>query len=237
MNQLRDRGYPAPEYLAVGTASGVVFTIQQRLPGRTLERGPGLRVEPKVLTSVLPSVLESVELQADIGDVSDPPWPHWLLETIRNGGEGYCLHATMLTRPDTTSLLERIICLATPSPLSPARSTDIVHFDLNPANILHDEGRLTGIVDWNVPFVGAAQGDRGFDLATLLFYCYDSASRDLLWEQAVHVSGAAWTRVYLAHLVLRQVEWTVRHRPGSQEKRRFVDMASRVLNDCESMAP
>jgi hypothetical protein len=30
--------------------------------------------------------------------------------------------------------------------------------------------RAPGIVDWNVPFPAAMQGDRGFDIATLVFY-------------------------------------------------------------------
>jgi hypothetical protein len=32
------------------------------------------------------------------------------------------------------------------------------------------DGTITGIVDWNVPFPAAMQGDRGFDIATLVFY-------------------------------------------------------------------
>lgn len=236
VDRLHQRGYPAPEYLAVGVAGGVVFTMQRRLPGRMLEPGPGLPVDSEVLSSVLPSVLDAVELQADTGDLTDPPWPGWLLDTIRHGGDGYCLHHTLRTRAETTELLERVMALAERVESDDARSTDIVHFDLNPANVLHVAGRLTGIVDWNVPFREAAQGDRGFDIATMLFYCYDSLSRDGLWERAVGISGPAWTSVYLAHLVLRQVEWTVRHRPGSQEEHRFIDIASRVLHDCEDLA-
>jgi len=32
------------------------------------------------------------------------------------------------------------------------------------------DGTITGIVDWNVPFPAAMQGDRGFDIARLAFY-------------------------------------------------------------------
>lgn len=103
--------------------------------------------------------------------------------------------------------------------------------------MLHETGVLTGIVDWNVPFVGAAQGDRGFDVATFLFYTYDiEATRDQLWERAISISGEAWTAVYLAHLVLRQVEWTVRHRPGSEEEHRFISISRRILVECEALA-
>jgi aminoglycoside phosphotransferase (APT) family kinase protein len=222
---LRARGYPAPAFLAVGRADEVVFTVQERLPGRILE--------PAATEAVLPQVLDAVELQTDAGDLDDPPWPGWLLETIEHGGNGYCLHATMRRHRDTAALLERLQAIARSAASGPVRRTDVVHFDLNPANVLHEDARLTGVVDWNVPFTGAAQGDRGFDVATLLFYAYDvDAVRAQLWDRAAATSGRPWTTVYLCHLVLRQVEWVRRHRPGSPEDERFTALATRVLDDC-----
>ena len=132
-------------------------------------------------------------------------------------------------------MLERLQSIARRNANASIRSDDVVHFDMNPANVLHNGGRLSGVVDWNAPFSGAAQGDRGFDIATLLFYTYDLAStRDLLWRAALATSGMAWTAVYLCHLCLRQVEWSRRHRPGGDEEARFMRIARAVLNDCEA---
>jgi hypothetical protein len=39
--RLRDRGYPAPRIHAVGQVPGLVFWVQERLPGATLDPGPG----------------------------------------------------------------------------------------------------------------------------------------------------------------------------------------------------
>jgi aminoglycoside phosphotransferase (APT) family kinase protein len=106
---------------------------------------------------------------------------------------------------------------------------------MNPANILHAGGRLSGVVDWNIPFDGAGQGDCGFDVATLLFYTYDiEQTREVLWERALELSGLAWTTVYLCHLSLRQVEWSRRHAPGSADDARFAAIAEAVLDDCEA---
>jgi Ser/Thr protein kinase RdoA (MazF antagonist) len=223
---LRQRGYPAPTYAGAGRAAGCVFTVQHRLPG-----GPARTREE--LRAVLPDLLGAIELQKDAGDLADPPWPGWLLETIAHGGDGYCLHETLRRRPDTAKILDRLIVIAARNAGSAPRRRDVVHFDLNPTNVLHEAGRLSGIVDWNVPFAGAAQGDRGFDVATLLFYAYDvEEARAPLWEAATRTSGPAWTAVYLCHLTLRQLEWTVRHRPGSAEEVRFMAVADRVLTDC-----
>lgn len=235
VRDLRRRGYPAPEYVGVGESGGVIFTVQRRLPGQTLHRGPGMPPAPELFAAVLPSLLSAIELQRDAGDLARPPWPAWLLDTIETGGDGYCLHATMRQSPRTAALLRRLQTLARRSRRDKARTQDVVHFDMNPANILHAGGRLSGVVDWNIPFDGAGQGDRGFDVATLLFYTYDiEHTREALWERALQLSGLGWTTVYLCHLSLRQVEWSRRHSPGSADDVRFMAIAEAVLYDCEA---
>jgi aminoglycoside phosphotransferase (APT) family kinase protein len=232
---LRSRGYPAPEYLGAGEAEGAVFTVQRLLPGETLDPVLGGPPEQDLFAELLPELLTAVELQAGAGDLAEPPWPRWLLSTIETGGDGYCLHETMRQAEGTALLLERLQELARRNCYGPARRDDVVHFDMNPANILHDGRRLSGIVDWNIPFNGACQGDRGFDVATLLFYSYDlPATRETLWEHAVRISGIAWTTVYLCHLSLRQVEWVRRHYPGTAAEARFTGIAWTILDDCEA---
>jgi aminoglycoside phosphotransferase (APT) family kinase protein len=235
VRDLRRRGYPAPEYLGVGESAGTIFTVQRRMPGQILHRGPGMPPAPELFAAVLPSLLTAIELQSDAGDLARPPWPGWLLDTIETGGDGYCLHATMRRDPRTAALLGRLQALARRNQPDEPRSQDVVHFDMNPANILHAGGRLSGVVDWNVPFDGAAQGDRGFDVATLLFYTYDiEQTREALWERALELSGLAWTTVYLCHLSLRQTEWSRRHSHGSPDDARFMAIAEAVLDDCEA---
>jgi aminoglycoside phosphotransferase (APT) family kinase protein len=235
VSDLRRRGYPAPDYVGVGESGGTIFTVQRRLPGQILDRGRGLPPAPELLAAVLPGLLTAIELQRDAGDLAQPPWPAWLLDTIETGGDGYCLHATMRQAPRTAALLGRLQTLARRNRQDGARTGDVVHFDMNPANILHAGGSLSGVVDWNIPFDGAGQGDRGFDIATLLFYTYDlERARDALWARALELSGLAWTTVYLCHLRLRQVEWSRRHNPGSADEARFIAIADAVLDDCQT---
>jgi len=235
VRDLRRRGYPAPEYVGVGESGGTIFTVQRRLPGQTLHRGPGMPPAPELFAAVLPSLLTAIELQRDAGDLADPPWPAWLLDTIESGGDGCCLHATMRQAPRSAALLRRLQALARRNRRDEARTRDVVHFDMNPANILHAGGRLSGVVDWNIPFDGAGQGDRGFDIATLLFYTYDiEQTREALWERALELSGLAWITVYLCHLSLRHVEWSRRHSPDSADDARFMAIAEAVLHDCEA---
>jgi aminoglycoside phosphotransferase (APT) family kinase protein len=232
---LRSRGYPAPEYLGAGEAEGTVFTVQRLLPGEVLDPALGGPPEQDLFAELLPGLLAAIELQAGAGDLAEPSWPRWLLSTIETGGDGYCLHETMRQAEGTALLLERLRELARRNCEGPVRRDDVVHFDMNPANILHDGRRLSGIVDWNIPFNGACQGDRGFDVATLLFYSYDlPVTRETLWEHAIRTSGIAWTTVYLCHLSLRQVEWARRHYPGTAAEVRFTGIAWTVLDECEA---
>lgn len=232
LERLREIGYPAPAYVAVGSAGEIAYSVQERLPGRPIEPAPGQAPDAARLAALLPQLLELNELQMGMGDLRSPPWPMWLFDTLDHGGNGYCLHETMRTRADTAAMLDRIREIVERCRRSPLPDRDIVHFDFSYANILAVGDRITGVIDWSIPFTGAGQGDRAFDIATLLFYAYDlPGPRAALWRalrQATSVEAAA---IYLCHLTLRQVEWSVRRHPDTASERRFVRIGNDVLND------
>jgi hypothetical protein len=67
------------------------------------------------------------------------------------------------------------------------------------------------VIDINPPVLA---GNRAFDLATLLFYRYDHEDiRHLLRARLLDLAGPLAARAYLAHMVLRQVDWSLRHHP------------------------
>ena len=234
VDSLRRDGYPAPAHLAVGVTDTVAYWIQERLPGKPMHSSPRSVPTEDALLAAVPTLLGLIELQAGRGDLANPPWPEWLLRTLEAGGDGYCLHHTMELRADTAAMLATIKRAAARCREAPVPSSDIVHFDLSYANILSDGVAITGVIDWNVPFAGALQGDRGFDIATLLFYAYDRpATRQLLSTTLFETSPAIWACGYLAHLTLRQVEWARRFYGGSYEEARFLAIGTAVLADME----
>jgi aminoglycoside phosphotransferase (APT) family kinase protein len=106
---------------------------------------------------------------------------------------------------------------------------DFVHFDFNPANLLSDGTSVTGVIDVNPPVLA---GDRAFDLATLLFYHYDHDTiRDRLRERLLDLAGPRPASAYLAHMVLRQVDWSLRFHPGVPATRRHLHLARLVTAD------
>lgn len=236
VDRLRDEGYPAPQHLAIGQVDDWAYWIQERMPGEPVHSSPRSMPDDTLLATLARQLVDLADLHADAGDLAEPPWPDWLVRTLTDGGVGYCLHETMRQSPVTARMLERITAIADSCKDAPVRRRDICHFDFTYANALTDGHRITGVIDWNVPFRGALQGDHAFDIATLLFYAYDRPPiRDDLWRVLLDRADPAASALYLAHLTLRQAEWVVRFYPGSYEHRRFLAIGRRVLDDLEDL--
>jgi hypothetical protein len=222
-SQLHALGYPVPRYEISGLVGEVAYMLQSELPGaplRYLDR------------TQLPALLALNRLQAGqathSGHTRAIAWPGAVADTVLHGGAGYCLLETMRDHSAETSALLGVLQTVVATHAGAACPTgDIVHFDFTPANILAQDGRISGVIDWE----GACAGDRAFDLATLLFYCYDDVDiRAWLWARALEHSSVGALRIYLAHLILRQVEWSIRHH-GPAAAGHWLARADQVLRE------
>ena len=225
--RLRARGYPAPRMLAIGPAAGQAFWIQERLPGSVLESSRQAASSP-ALARLMPELIRLNDAQAGLGDGCGG-WPELLTRTLTHGGDGYCLHSTLATRPGLRDLLEIARRIGDScGPAIPA-GRDFVHFDFAPANLLTDGTAVTGVIDVNPPLL---TGDRAFDLATLLFYLYDHDDiREALRGRLLELSSWQVARAYLAHMALRQVDWSVRHHPQANKTGHHLELARLVVAD------
>jgi hypothetical protein len=199
-NRLREVGYPTPQYVLAGAVGAYSFSIQEALPG----------VPMRLLTpAYLPRLIELNRFQDGRAIPGPRDWPRYVVETVMVGGEGYCLPDTLRTfSPATAELLGVLRGLVTAHADDDCRTDDIVHFDFTAMNVLVNGGQVSGVIDWE----GCCAGDRAFDLATLLFYAYDVPElRERLWHHALELAAPGPLSVYLAHLILRQVDWSLRH--------------------------
>ena len=216
--RLRRRGYPAARLLASGQVAGMTFWLQERLPGTVLERVP-------VPGWLVPEVLRLNDAQAGLGDgtsrLSD-----LIAATLTTGGDGYCVHATLQARPDTRDLLAVVRQTAGRCLAEIPEGGDFVHYDFTPANLLTADPGISGVIDINPP---ALTGDRAFDLATMLFYLYDRDDiRERLRGRALELSNERALDAYLAHMLLRQVDWSLRHHPGTPDTAHHLHLARLV---------
>lgn len=216
---LRRRGYPAARLLASGQVAGLLFWQQERLPGTVLDSVPGW---------LLPEVLRLSDAQTGLGTgthrLSD-----LIATTLTSGGEGYCVHATLAARPDTRGMLRVLRRTADRCLDAIPERDDFVHYDFTVANMLTAGTEIRGVIDINPPPV---TGDRAFDLATLLFYCYDRDEiRERLRARILELTDRRALAAYLAHMTLRQVDWSLRHHPGTRATAHHLRLAQLVLAD------
>lgn len=80
-------------------------------------------------------------------------------------------------------------------------------------------------------------GDRAFDLATMLFYSYDhDGIRAVLRRRLLELAEPGVACAYLAHMALRQVDWSLRFHPGAPGARRHLRLAEMAADDIRGIA-
>ena len=238
LDRLRAAGYPIPRYVAWGVLAAPAgrYTVQERLPGESAWGLSGPTLEEALALNDLQAGAGPA-LRANARSAGAPPYEPWhrrLLRLAREGGDGFChLDAMRAHSPQTAALLERLQAYVTgrAARLAARRAADVVHFDFAGPNILVDGGRITGVVDW-----GPLPGDRTFDLATLLFYdgyyADVPATRTRVWERALELVDAETFGIYLAHLVHRQTDWSIRHHDAAMVER-VLGIGTAVLRDLD----
>jgi thiamine kinase-like enzyme len=203
----------------MGNVHGYSYAIQETLPGVPMG---------EVTLPVLPQLLQLNGLQTGLATSKQREWPGPVVDTVLEGGDGYCLLDSLRTYSSTTAeLLHVLQAIVLAHRNEQFETNDVVHFDFNPSNILIENGQISGVIDWE----GTCTGDGTFDLATLLFYAYDAL------DVREHLLHAIWKRVspailsvYMAHLILRQVDWSIRyHNPATVDY--YLRVAGDVLRD------
>lgn len=210
-DRLRSVGYPAPRYLFIGCLPEGIYSIQSALPGSPLR---------SVTIALLPRLFALNELQRGRASAGREDWHQEVIKTVLFGGDGYCLHTPMQQYSQVTAeLLQKLQELVVAYQDEPHRTGDIVHGDFQQSNILMYEGQISGVIDWD----GRYAGDCVFDIATLLFYSYDVTDvRERLWEYALERASLKLLAFYFAHLILRQVDWSLRFHDQATGERYIV---------------
>lgn len=222
-------GYPAPRYACVGATEDTAYSLQEVLPGSPLEV---LRRRGQFERLLMLNALQRGQASA-LGLACD--WPTPVVETVLVGGNGFCILDTLREHSAASAeLLVRCQEIVRTNADAVENRADIVHIDFHFHNILVLDGEISGVIDWD----GCLGGDATFDLATLLFYSYsnhlmygdDGGYVRELWHMVREESGLPALRVYLAHMLVRQMEWSLRlhERPVAEH---WLRVARMVLDD------
>ncbi len=198
----RGRGIPVPRYEHVLQVGPSVALIQELLPGIPPERAEQGLVEQMVAVNTA--------LRGALTDRTDLPAPDLYL--LRSG-PGFCLHEPLQSfSARTRRLLDWVREVGASGP-TVASGVDLVHLDFQPANVLVDGDRLTGVIDWD----GAGRGDGRFDLMVLYFGLHsEDGPAAWLYELLRAELPAELFRAYWASLSLRHVDWAIRHHTAAE---------------------
>jgi hypothetical protein len=219
IDRLRSRWYPVTRYVVRGLHPSGAYVVQSALPGAPVRRLSPTQTE---------QIIALNDRQRGLATATVPAWPQRVVDDVLRGGDGYCrLDPMRRHAPTTARLLEIVQELVAQHSGVPTPTDDVVHFDFQPSNILTMPDRISGVVDWD----GTCAGDRAFDLATLLFYVYDQdAPHDALWRRLAEITDSRGSAVYLAHVIHRQVDWSIRHHDDATVDR-WLERARVVLHD------
>jgi hypothetical protein len=218
IQRLCARGYPAPEYVAVGSVERTSYSLQRVMPGEPI----GSRLH----LGLLPQLLHLNDLQRGQGE-SPNDEPERIIRGVMEGYVDFCILDTLRTYScESAAMLDTLQGIVAAHARECPRRNDIVHFDFHTNNILIYDQRLSGVIDWE----GSESGDCAFDLATLLFYTWPFADfREALWRALLERTNRGMRAVYLAHMIVRQLDWSMRHHDVAIV-RRYMDNANEIIH-------
>lgn len=147
--RMRERGHPAPRYFGTGREDGVVWSLQEVLPGHV----------PEVLTADLARQLLALVRAHDVDAGDARPW-----EALAREATSRWLSDL---RPLPNGFDQRLAAVLRDTEGTAIRQSTVVHGDFHHRNCLLDGDAVTGIFDWDI----AGPGDWRFDLICLAFGC------------------------------------------------------------------
>jgi len=171
---------------------GAPFIVMEKLPGRVFvvwEPHASLVEDPATTRSVW---LQTATLLASVHRIdwrtALPDWeePRLLLEEI-DRWKSVLRHADNPDWAAAGQALDAALRANLPDPAP----VGLVHGDYQPGNILFDNGRATGIIDWELASIGA----QGLDVGWMLMMS-DGRAWDAGWQPVAPVSGAELVAAY-----------------------------------------
>jgi aminoglycoside phosphotransferase len=204
-DHLKGLGYPVPTYAYVDSTDRGTFSLQSELPGATTV--PTLDLAKQVVGFV--------ELQKGqtISEVQGQDWV-WYMNAVVFRGEFGNVRALMQYSHETSALVADIEGLVSGLDGKMLPQTDLVHGDMGFNQVLVNDGKVTGVVDWDQ----VGYGDRIMDIASLWYSTLEVAeARDFIMQHMLEVSDKETIKICSAYKMLSTVAWHINKVGGDVE--------------------
>lgn len=154
---MADRSVPIPRLLERGTVGRYSYLFYEFAEGEW---------PPRVDDSLANQMLALNDLQRDAAPEPDPEWPVKLVNLITKGDPSLDVHPVRLrAHPVGRAILRKTQLALDACHPRHLRSTDIVHGDFAPENLLVNNGHISAVIDWEQ----SRAGDAAFDLAGMIY--------------------------------------------------------------------
>ncbi len=159
--RLRALGYPAPRYLHAGRLHGEgLYWVQEELPGEALWVDPTVEQVEELVGLLKLQRVQAVSKKQNLSQ---------LVKAVLFEGHGGMTDKLSGYSTETRAVLEDAMDLAEGAADLPLPDTDIVHGDFSYHQAMVEDGRITGIIDWQE----AGCGDWLIDLTRLVYSLHD----------------------------------------------------------------
>ncbi len=196
-----EAGWPVPT-IDTFEDDEILFVRQEFMAGQTIER-----LTDRMVDDLL-TMLEQASGLATTTDLAS--WPHDLLFTLTDGGQGYCDHEPLRHHNEATRrLVERVENIGHGLQPATLAGNDLIHWDLHPGNILARDGAVAAVVDLDF----AKGGHAGFDLVTLWMTASTIDTERGVRSRLARAVDRLEPPIRLAstaHLLVRFLDWAIR---------------------------
>jgi len=201
---VRERGYPTPQWLAVGlTDAGYPYEVQAFVNG--------IAAEALGLTEAA-HLIDLVSLQREITPVTTVDWTAHMMEAaflkeersvqrLRHHGD------------EVSRCIDGALQLASPYSGCVLPTHELVHGDLCLGNVLCLDGRVTGVVDIEAVGRGAAVFDLLWPTCQARLWGGDPKAASRLEDHAIDVYGPAAAAIAVATSVMDILKFGAQHWP------------------------
>src|SRR5579884_366653 len=212
-------GAPVPRYRSVGTVSGGAYAVMDLMPGSTMNPGSPRQIR---------ELLSLVELQKDQG-FGASEWPAQLVDRITVGDGNYSYPGVMGDwSPEARHLQQRARDIARRGRSIACRTSDIVHQDMNPSNILAEHGHISAIIDWE----NTTTGDRAWDVTEMLCCAWEKTTvRGFIWERLCQLTSGESRSLYCADMAVSFASGAMVHR-SPEWANRCLRVGHELLDAC-----
>lgn len=199
VSTMRARGYPMPDLLLIGTLEErATYSVREFVLGEPMT---------SLNDQTVQLVLDLLDMQASVNLETDQDWSRWMRKVLSGAEENY--PEALRSYPETSKLWEEIQSLVGHREPPDLPTTDMVHGDFRPGNLVLHQGSVSGVIDYEY----AGKGHRAIDLGTMLademVANHDSEVYNQLWRKGVGMVGEEVLLLILLYHAVEMMVWFI----------------------------